>query len=246
MHDSGGFLFWIPLLYISIFLSLDKKKALPFSLVIHTVSAATAVFAFIHFDYQEDITRILLNFFISQYVFIFALFYIQELFKVYLINQELEQIASTDHLTSLPNRRKIDDILTKQFEDAIPGAFSIILLDIDHFKSINDTHGHDVGDNVLKEISSLLKKYKQETYFFGRWGGEEFILILTGDYKPEEEAERIRLMIGSHSFTGVELVTASFGATTYTQGDDKHSLLTRADAALYQAKENGRNQVQSL
>ncbi|PLT34075.1 GGDEF domain-containing protein [Bacillus sp. V5-8f] len=246
MHDSGGFLFWVPLLYISIFFTLHKKKALFLTITIHTVNAAMAALAFSQYEYSEDTSRILLNFFISQYVFILSLFYLQELFKVYLVNQQLRDIAHTDHLTGLPNRRKIDEILTKQFEGLNPAVFSIILFDIDHFKSINDTYGHDVGDQVLKEMSSLLKINRQENQFFGRWGGEEFILIQTGDSSPEIEAERIRSMINSHQFIEVYAVTASFGVATYRQGDDKYSLLSRADAALYKSKENGRNQVQFL
>ncbi|CAH0344756.1 GGDEF domain-containing protein [Bacillus sp. CECT 9360] len=244
--DSGTFLFWAPFLFIAIFISIPKKKALIYALSIQTVNLLMIFFAYWKFDYSDDTTRILFNFFISQYVFIFAMFYFQELFKVFLKNQELESIASTDYLTGLPNRRKIDQILNKQFNKPNGKGFSIVLLDIDHFKSINDKYGHDIGDSVLKEISSLLRANKKEHHFLGRWGGEEFIMIVTGETKVEEEAERMRSIIEAHLFLDIQTVTASFGVATYEQGDDKRSLLVRADSALYLSKENGRNQVSAL
>ncbi|RFU60831.1 GGDEF domain-containing protein [Bacillus sp. V59.32b] len=242
--DSGTFLFWAPFLFIAIFISLPKKQALIYALSIQTVNLVMTFFAYWQFQYPDDTTRILFNFFISQYVFIFAMFYFQELFKVFLKNRELEDMASTDYLTGLPNRRKIDQILNKQFRNG--KAFSIILLDIDHFKAINDKYGHDIGDSVLKKISSLLSAHKKDQHFLGRWGGEEFIMIVTGGTNTEEEAERIRSIIEAHLFMDVQTVTASFGIATYEQGDDKRSLLNRADSALYLSKENGRNRVSVL
>lgn len=242
--DSGTFLFWAPFLFIAIFVSLPKKEALIYALSIQTVNLFMTFFAYWQFEYDEATTRILFNFFISQYVFIFAMFYFQGLFKVFLKNQELEDIASTDYLTGLPNRRKIDQILNKQFRNG--KAFSIILLDIDHFKAINDKYGHDIGDSVLKEISSLLSAHKKDQHFLGRWGGEEFIMIVTGGTNAEEEAERIRSIIEAQLFMDVQTVTASFGIAAYEQGDDKRSLLNRADSALYLSKENGRNRVSVL
>ncbi len=164
--------------------------------------------------------------------------------------EDLEKVATTDQLTGLYNRHKINDayeqelIRTKRFKK----SFSLILLDIDFFKEINDTHGHNVGDNVLKEISTRLKLDIREADILGRWGGEEFIILC-----PETEregavniAEKLRHAIASLPFSSIDKVTASFGVVTFRKGDNAETLLLRVDKALYQAKDAGRNCVISL
>jgi diguanylate cyclase (GGDEF)-like protein len=203
-----------------------------------------SVYAFTQINYSGALARSLLNYFLYEYIFIFAFYFLQDLFKVSILNQELEIAASTDYLTNLPNRRKVDQELNSHFQNKCNSDVSIILFDIDHFKTINDKYGHDVGDYVLKEISYLLQKSKDKHSIVGRWGGEEFILIVKEQIDALDEAERIRTLIQSHSFQHVSSITASFGVAVYEPGDDKDSLLIRTDNALYSAKENGRNQVQ--
>ncbi|MBU1041631.1 MAG: diguanylate cyclase [Proteobacteria bacterium] len=163
-------------------------------------------------------------------------------------NHALEVMTRTDRLTGLSNRRRLEEALRTEVLRArrYGKPFSVILLDIDHFKDVNDLHGHQAGDNVLIAIAGLLSRTARETDIVGRYGGEEFLLVC-----PETEiqvvaalAERLRLEFTSTDFPLVGRVTSSFGVAEYTQGDEVGSLLERADQALYRAKNKGRNCVE--
>lgn len=162
-------------------------------------------------------------------------------------NQALEKIAITDKLTGLHNRVKIDDAMdtelvrAKRYND----KFSIILFDIDHFKSINDTFGHMIGDQVLIQMAEIIQKHTRESDIKGRWGGEEFLIILPCTVLQEamNAAEVLRHAIEKKKFSEAGQVTASFGVSEYHAGDLAAILINRADEALYNAKSNGRNQV---
>ena len=127
-------------------------------------------------------------------------------------------------------------------------ACSLILLDIDHFKAINDTYGHQTGDCVLKELSGILSKNVRTTDMVGRWGGEEFLVVTTEDEfsKVLQFVEKLRNSIESHPFQTINKLTCSFGVTHYVKGDSESSIMSRADNALYQAKNSGRNCVKSV
>ncbi|MDM8550179.1 GGDEF domain-containing protein [Desulfobacterales bacterium HSG2] len=153
----------------------------------------------------------------------------------------------TDRLTGLHNRRKFDEMIKIEKERAtrynIP--FSIVFIDIDHFKKINDTYGHDVGDQVLIEISSVLKSRIRITDWAFRWGGEEFILLLpvTSADKSLDLAERLRFIIENHSFPHGRQLTISAGVAQFRNDESIDNLIKRADEALYRAKSGGRNKV---
>ena len=161
----------------------------------------------------------------------------------------IETISITDNLTQLNNRNRTDSF----FPQALLNAqrqhtpLSVVILDIDHFKTINDTHGHLIGDEVLKTFADILRSSARFHDFVARWGGEEFILLLPGT--PLEEAcqhvEKIRQIIEGHHFTGIGKVTASFGLALANATDNVHSIMQRADKCLYAAKEGGRNRVVS-
>jgi len=162
-------------------------------------------------------------------------------------NAQLEHIASTDLLTGLCNRLKVDNSLEQEFErqQRFGQIFSIILLDIDHFKRVNDFHGHQIGDQVLIEFSALLGEHVRSVDTLGRWGGEEFMIVCPG---TDEEgitglASKLKAAIENHSFSTVGQQTASFGATTIRASDDIQQLILRADKAMYRAKNEGRNRV---
>lgn len=161
--------------------------------------------------------------------------------------QKLEQLANTDSLTNISNRMSLDFELDKQLQIAKTNGtpLSLILLDVDYFKAINDNFGHQVGDMVLKETASLLKENIRQMDMVGRWGGEEFLVISsnTGAVEALELAEYLRQHLEAHSFHEVGQVTASFGVAAYIEGDTHQSLLSRCDKALYDAKEKGRNLV---
>lgn len=161
----------------------------------------------------------------------------------------LERDANTDILTGLPNRRFLQAQLDGEFERAsrYGRTFSVALLDLDHFKRVNDTLGHAVGDATLQEVARLLVGGARTLDTTGRWGGEEFLLLL-----PElslgaagEVAERFRRLIEGHPFAHGQALTASVGVAEYRRGEGLEGLLARADAALYRAKTQGRNRVWS-
>jgi diguanylate cyclase (GGDEF)-like protein len=123
---------------------------------------------------------------------------------------------------------------------------SLILFDIDHFKSVNDTYGHSAGDNVLKRLAKRVQANIRETDIFARWGGEEFVILAPGLFIMEavQFAEKLRRNIEELDFTKPQKITLSFGVAAFKKGDSSTILINRADEALYRAKENGRNQVQ--
>lgn len=162
--------------------------------------------------------------------------------------EEIGRVATTDKLTGLSNRLKIDDYLDLAMQQAeeCGEPLSLILLDLDHFKRINDTLGHLFGDRVLRESSQLLCANIRATDLLGRWGGEEFLLISPGMALSAavERAERMRLAVRSHVFAGLDHTqTASFGVACHRPGESREHLIARADMALYRAKQEGRDRV---
>jgi len=164
-------------------------------------------------------------------------------------NRELEVLSVTDRLTGLFNRRKLDQILEDELIRSRRYAinFSVIMIDIDHFKHVNDSHGHGVGDIVLEGLAHIMRECTREADSLARYGGEEFVMVCrhSGLAGTVANAEKLREAIAAHDFPGVGHVTASFGAATCHENDDAVSLLARADIALYQAKTAGRNRVES-
>lgn len=160
-------------------------------------------------------------------------------------NRELKTLSVTDKLTQVYNRVKLDAVLRIELDRAIRyrTPFSIILLDIDFFKRVNDDYGHSVGDAVLVHLARVLKLAVRSTDTLGRWGGEEFLFILpqTAEEAAYQVAEKIREAVASAVFPVVNHKTVSLGVTTFQTGDNEDRLLLRADAALYEAKRAGRN-----
>lgn len=164
------------------------------------------------------------------------------------LNRELGKIAYTDRLTRIYNRweleHKINEAIELSEDDHTP--VSLIFMDIDHFKQVNDTYGHDIGDMVLRATVGLIKDNLQPQHVFGRWGGEEFLYLLpdTDLEKAKEFAEKLRAQVEANCYVVVRHVTISLGVTSLIAGDDMNSFVKRADEALYLAKENGRNRVE--
>ncbi len=170
------------------------------------------------------------------------------------MERELERLATRDHLTGLLGRRRILEMLDEELERRrdrrSQASLSVLLLDLDHFKQINDTFGHAGGDQVLRQFVSTVHESRRGDDQFGRLGGEEFLLVLQGADADgaRQLAERIRLAVQDrpyyvHERTGVRL-TVSIGCA-HASIDDRRSsdLLERADRALYEAKRSGRNRV---
>ena len=161
-------------------------------------------------------------------------------------NSELTRMALTDNLTGLSNRTHMNQILHKEFSrfERHNQRFGIIMLDIDHFKAINDKYGHDAGDTVLKKLAATFASAIRSSDFIARWGGEEFLICCT---TIEEEdllpiAETIRQLVANTLFEHKGQITASLGCAAIVKGESIGDLIKRADLALYEAKNNGRNQ----
>jgi diguanylate cyclase (GGDEF)-like protein len=161
---------------------------------------------------------------------------------------ELEKASITDSLTSLFNRRRLEEAFAHELDRAqrYGKPVSLIIADVDHFKSINDTHGHQIGDEVLKLIADLLRNGVRAVDLVGRWGGEEF-LVICPDTDLEGAlglAEKLRGAVEAGPFPAGTTITSSFGAAQYGEGESFKDTVGRADKALYRAKINGRNRVE--
>ncbi|MBN2627767.1 MAG: GGDEF domain-containing protein [Spirochaetales bacterium] len=165
-------------------------------------------------------------------------------------SDELYRQSVTDPLTGLNNRKKLDDFLSSELDRAsrYHTRVSLILADVDHFKRVNDTFGHGIGDVVLKGVADVLSGNIRKTDLAGRWGGEEFLIICPGTNGEEAHvlAEKIRPLIKEIPVKDDHRVSISMGVTEFREGDDIISLMARADKALYEAKNTGRDRTVSL
>jgi diguanylate cyclase (GGDEF)-like protein len=179
-------------------------------------------------------------------------YYIQELKYLNFILEEMEKKSIIDGLTGTYNKKEIEESLKKYLLIYLrykKNPFSVIIFDIDFFKKVNDTYGHLAGDYILKELSKLIKEVIRDSDILGRFGGEEFMIIL-----PETKvvgaiklAKRLRKACEEHTFIfdGQKInITISLGVTSVTKTDFVESLIERCDTALYDAKKNGRNRVE--
>ncbi|SJL83372.1 sensor domain-containing diguanylate cyclase [Vibrio palustris] len=163
--------------------------------------------------------------------------------------KQIELMAEMDSLTKIYNRAKIDKCLAQEQERArrYGSKFSVIMLDVDFFKSVNDTYGHLVGDKVLYQLAIMLNTNTRTVDEVGRWGGEEFMIVCpeTALNEAEHVAEKLRQAVESYDFPDVGTITVSLGIAMYTGNEDLKRVLAEADAYLYEAKRLGRNRIAS-
>jgi len=162
-------------------------------------------------------------------------------------NAELKELATTDELTGLANRHSLESLIVSEMERSTRyrEALSLIIFDIDHFKRVNDTHGHQTGDVVLKRLATITGQLIREPDTLFRWGGEEFLILAPHTDLPGAVvlSEKLRLAIAADPFEGAVPVTASFGAAEWRAGDSRELWFKQADQALYRAKNSGRDRV---
>lgn len=164
--------------------------------------------------------------------------------------ETLRQLATTDPLTGIANRRQLDATLDFELKRAerYRSPLALVLFDIDHFKAVNDRHGHQAGDRVLTDLATLVSGNVRASDLFARWGGEEFAILAPNCELAiaQQLAEKLRTLIEGFSFPVVGKVTCSFGITAFHPGESIKDLVGRTDQALYLAKSSGRNRVESL
>jgi diguanylate cyclase (GGDEF)-like protein len=168
-------------------------------------------------------------------------------------NRLLEELALTDSLTGLPNRRAVEDWAIRQLSGAVRHGFPfwVVMADLDSFKNVNDTYGHEAGDMVLKKFADLLRANTRTSNICGRIGGEEFVVVITHVAKPSIQVaiDRIRCELEAQRFSSEDRIfgiTASFGISGFRQGavPNFSQVLREADVALYAAKRGGRNRIE--
>lgn len=161
------------------------------------------------------------------------------------MNEHLVVLSNTDKLTNIPNRRyfhhRLDEIIFEYEKTQKP--FSLMMMDIDHFKRVNDRYGHQIGDRVLIQVAAILFENLPENAVVARYGGEEFVVLLPGMSENDAmaTAEILKDNIQHAHWDSVNRMTISAGIATFTEDDDSYSIITKADQALYLSKERGRN-----
>ena len=171
----------------------------------------------------------------------------RDISELKIMNENLQKMAITDNLTGIYNRHKFEEIIKIEMERSyrFDSPLSLIMVDIDHFKRVNDTYGHDEGDNVIKNIVDIISENIRHLDIFVRYGGEEFIVLC-----PQTEsngaavlAEKLRGTVESKKIDVIGNITCSFGVTSYIKDEGKSAFIKRLDGALYRAKDEGRNRV---
>lgn len=243
--------FWSITIYMCIFWVFEMNQAQTVAWL-HVGLLLLSTFYVLLFQNQEELfgpkAIYLLQSCAGQSVFILMLLaYTRMIATRQSAIQHFRYKAYTDELTTLANRHYLNLALIDQFTQAQQSnhSFAIILVDIDHFKQVNDTHGHAAGDQILRAFAKQIQEGVTPQQIIGRWGGEEFIIILPGVDLTHAQtvARRLQVTVAQASFPLINDLTASFGVCQYHPHDSTTSLLERADRALYHAKQSGRNQV---
>jgi len=249
---TGGFentgIFWFSTFPLLAFFLKGKKEGLVWIFLLILVEFIVLLLyhrGFLSIPYSSETIRQAFFSFVIVCILAFSYEYIRELQA-----NQLKKVAAIDKLTKAYNRSKIAEVLEHEIEMArrYKIDLSLIMFDLDHFKEINDSYGHQVGDSVLEKVADIIRATIRKTDYFGRWGGEEFVMLL-----PQTNLEGAKILakrtagsIENCKFDGVGKVTASFGLTEFRPGDDIDKLIKRVDDALYKAKNSGRNLIVEL
>ena len=239
-------------IYLIIFwvFTVSGLRLMPASLSVIIIVCSTVISNYFIFPLPKELF-IMHGFWILSVIsfgFVNAYFLERMSKRNFLYNEQLESLATTDNLTGLSNRNRLDEILQNELDRCkrFNHSFGFVLLDIDHFKSVNDNHGHQIGDSVLVGIANIIKENTRATDILIRWGGEEFVMVCLESNKEAvlSLVENIRLKVEEHIFETVGSKTVSMGVTLSTKEDSIASVIKRADEALYNAKDSGRNRIE--
>ena len=254
---NKSLILWLPFVYILGFLILSTNRALWLSalfLLSTFLLGATACLYFLANGLAVKNIDLLVEVYAASAFYIAVLYLVARIKERYTselaVADDMSKLAMTDSVTQLNNRRLLNLYLKEEVNRAERHnqPLSVLLFDLDLFKRINDTYGHNAGDEVLHGVAQLLRQIVRTSDPFGRWGGDEFLCLATNTTgeKAVELAERLRDAVQQHNFGMAGKVTASFGVTSYQKGDKPETLIRRADLGLYKAKAGGRNRVEAV
>ena len=238
-------LLWFPMVYLMAFVLLGRRQALYFSTVYLSAGVLAGIVGLV-FSPPLQFTAInaAMQFVMSNLTYMMLLYIFAHLRRHY---AQMHQMAHTDSLTGLVNRRAMGNRLEGELERAkrYDRPFALILGDIDHFKTVNDGHGHAVGDQVLREVAARLSAQLRTGDQIARWGGEEFLVLAPETDLNQAHALSQRLFdaIAASPVAGLE-ISLSIGVACYRRGDSIAVLLSRADEAMYRAKVAGRARIE--
>ncbi len=246
---------WFPIIYVLFFLILDGRRATIASFISYAAIGVVGVPYLVARQSQAALlneTFVLTQMVTSNLAYILLLSVLSSLKEKYAdahaLAKAMHALAMTDALTGLPNRRRFTAALEHEIEHARRYArpLALIMFDLDHFKRVNDTLGHDAGDAMLCQAARRVREHLRGADQLSRWGGEEFFVLApeTDLERAKTLAEKLREMIEVEPFGRVGPVMASFGIAIYAEGDAPATLFKRADDALYRAKAGGRNRVE--
>jgi diguanylate cyclase (GGDEF)-like protein len=242
---------WIPVIYVFVFTVSGHKASLKLSLAIFALFVAISLPYLAQSPVQPHANFTVQLHMVSA-ILIAALYFFssyQHRFQIaQLTADELARLANTDELTQLANRRRMREVIATDLLrfGRYASTFSVILIDMDHFKAVNDRFGHSVGDQTLVALAVRAKDVLRDVDMLGRWGGEEFIVVLpeTGYPQALQKAAALCSHVAATPLVGEHFASISCGVTTVCAGDTADTLLQRADMALYAAKHGGRNRAE--
>jgi diguanylate cyclase (GGDEF)-like protein len=255
LADFSDLLYWFPLVYVLAFLMFEsRRRLLVGSLVFFAASAILGLAHVIPEWLWEGETAdlyVLGRFYLANAAYIVLLMVSVRLNEQYVrvrtLAETMTRLAHTDTLTQIANRRELDETIAREVNRATRyhQPLSVIMFDLDHFKQVNDTYGHETGDTVLRESARVVQGLLRLPDLLGRWGGEEFLIVApqTDCAQASELAERLRQAIAACRLDHIGGITASFGVAQYQPQESPEAWLKRADEALYAAKQGGRDQV---
>lgn len=244
---------WLPLGYVGSFVFFSPRAAVRTSLAIY-VAISLPQWVLLGIETDEITRQIAIAILISQPLYIAALWGVGMLKAhargIHNLAKSMSEAATVDALTGVANRRAMDHVLAKVTQSpSVPDRpLALLMIDVDHFKRINDTYGHAAGDDVLIKLAHEANVHLRAGDLLGRWGGEEFMIIALDQTSASvhQMAERLRAALEKTTFPHIGTVTVSIGVTSFIPGEDVDAFINRADEALYQAKERGRNRVEGL
>lgn len=243
----------VPYIVPIIFSKVSNRKSITFFIAIIS-SVLTIIGFFISSNTSHEMWICIANralaLLVISIVSMFVIHRISSERKIKDLNEKLKELANTDPLVEIGNRLHFNTILESELDRGVRynKEFSLIYFDIDNFKHINDTYGHDVGDLALKELAELISGNIRKSDYFFRQGGDEFALVFTetGLRNAVLKAETLCEIVSARNYGILQHVTISMGVTSLIKNDTVKKIIKRADVALYKSKENGRNQVQTF